>query len=77
LEKDNFFPLKPDQMSKNTTESLSKHVESQPLQLRIALRPTIMQDLHYDNAPLSEKKLTQEQMQDKVPNINEELPIAI
>jgi len=36
-----------------------------------------MQDLYYDNAPLSEKKLTQEQMQSKVPNINEELPIAI
>jgi len=44
-EEDNPFPLKPDQTSKNMTESLSKHVESQPLRLGIASRPTIMQDL--------------------------------
>jgi len=28
LEEDNSFPLKPDQMSKNTTESLFEHIES-------------------------------------------------
>jgi len=36
-----------------------------------------MQDLHCDNAPLSEEKLTQEQMQGEVPNMDEELPIVI
>jgi len=41
-EEDNPFPLKPDQTLKNTTKSLSKHIESQPLQLEIVLRPTIM-----------------------------------
>jgi len=63
--------------SKNMTESLSEHVESQPLQLGIAPRPTIMQDLYCDNAPLSGEKLTQEQIQGEVPNMDEELPIAI
>jgi len=47
-------------MLKNMTESLSEHVESQPLQLGIVLRPTIVQDLYCDNAPLSGEKLTQE-----------------
>jgi len=64
-------------MSKNTTKSLSKYIENQSLQLEIAPRPMIMQDLHYDNAPLSGEKLTQAQIQGKVPNMNEELPIAI
>jgi len=41
-EEDNPFPLKPDQMLKNMTKSSSKYVKSQPLQLEIALRPTIM-----------------------------------
>jgi len=76
-EEDNLFPLKPDQTSKNTTKSSSKHVESQPLQLGIAPRPTIMQDLHCDNVPLSEEKLTQEQMQSEVPSMDKELSIAI
>ena len=76
-EEDNPFLLKPDQMLKNTTESLSEHVESQSLQLGIAPRLTIMQDLHCDNALLSGEKLTQEQMQGEVPSMDEELPIAI
>jgi len=62
LEEDNLFPLKPNQTAQNTTKLLSEHIETQPSQLGIALRPVIMQDLHCDNILLLEEKSTQEQI---------------
>jgi len=40
-------------------------------------RPLTMQDLHHSNVPLSEENPAHKQIQSKIPDIDEELPIAI
>jgi len=77
LEENNLFPLKPAQIINKAIEPASKNTKTCSPQLGIVPRPLTIQELHYDNVLSPVEIPTQEQTQNKVPNLDKKLPITI